>query len=268
MSVKNIRLVKSLPRTGLICLTGAMLMANRASAISTVDLGAADAFAVLGGSAVTSSGPTIINGNVGASPGTAIAGFPPGLVVGTVHAGDGVASQAQIDLAIAYDDAASRSGVSTGASLGGTTQLPGVHSSGTFEITGTLTLDAQGNPDAVFIFQTASTLVTAAASVVNLINGAQANHVFWQVGSSATLGDFSDFTGNILALSSITATTGANIEGRLLARNGEVTLNSNVITRADGGVNASVPEAGNTMWILAAGFGLLFGLRRFNAIPS
>nr|MDQ3371322.1 ice-binding family protein [Actinomycetota bacterium] len=114
--------------------------------------------------------------------------------------------------------------------------------SGTFEITGALTLDAQGDPDAVFIFQTDSTLITASASRVVLINGAQACNVFWQIGSSATLGTNSSFAGNILALTSITATTGATVDGRLLARNGAVTLDSNTITASQCAVAVPVPE--------------------------
>jgi hypothetical protein len=120
------------------------------------------------------------------------------------------------------------------AELGGTTKTAGVYDSadGTFGITGTLTLDAQGDPNAVFIFKTASTLITAGASSVVLVNDAQACNVFWQVGSSATLGTNSTFNGNILALTSITLTTGANVNGRVLARNGAVTLDTNTITKA------------------------------------
>jgi len=154
---------------------------------------------------------------------------------GQLHLTDAVAEQAKVDLVTAYNDAASRGPTTTVATeLGGQTLTEGVYASaaGTFGITGTLTLDAQGDPNAVFVFQMASTLVTASASSVNLINGAEACNVFWQVGSSATLGTDSSFSGNILALTSITLTTGATVEGRALARNGAVTLDTNTITRA------------------------------------
>jgi len=214
----------------------ASLMGVRSSAsaaMGPVPLGTAANFAVLAGSTVTSTGPTIINGDLGLSPGTSVTGFPPGQVNGTIHAADSLALQAQADLTGAYDDAAASPVTATiPVELGGTTETPGTYDSaaGTFGITGTLTLDAQGNPDAVFIFQAASTLITAAASNVNLINGAQASNVFWVVGSSATLGANSALQGNVLALTSITVTTGATINGRALALNGAVTLDTNTIT--------------------------------------
>ena len=161
-------------------------------------------------------------------------GFPPGQVNGTVHAADSVALQAQNDLTAAYDDAAASPVTATiPVELGGTTETPGVYASaaGTFGITGTLTLDAQGDPNAVFIFKAASTLITASASNVNLVNGAQAANVFWEVGSSATLGTSSTFQGNILALASITVTTGVTVDGRALARNAAVTLDTDTITK-------------------------------------
>ncbi|MDH2428060.1 ice-binding family protein [Sphaerisporangium sp. TRM90804] len=209
---------------------------NAASAQTPVGLGTATTFAVLAGSAVTNTGPSVVTGDLGVSPGASVTGFPPGLVIGAIHAADAVATQAQADLTTAYNDAASRTPTGTvPTELGGTTLTHGVYNSvsGTFQLTGNLTLDAQGDPNAVFIFQTASTLVTASGSTVTLINGAQACNVFWQVGSSATLGTNSGFVGNILALTSITVTTGATVNGRLLARNGAVTLDTNVVTRAD-----------------------------------
>ncbi len=204
-------------------------------AATTVGLGSADGFAVLGGSTITNTGSTTINGNVGLSPGTSVTGFPPGTINGTQSIGNAAATQAQTDLAAAYTNAAGQSTSSTVATeLGGTTKTAGVYdsASGTFGINGTLTLDAQGNPNAVFIFKTASTLLTGGASSVALANGAQACNVFWQVGSSATLGTNSTFKGSILALQSATLTTGANVEGRVLARNGAVTLDGNIINRA------------------------------------
>lgn len=206
--------------------------------IAPVSLGTAADFAVLAGSAITNTGPTTITGSIGLSPGTSVTGFSTAPTNGTVNAADGVASQAKTDLAGAYDDAAGRATTATvPVELGGTTRTPGVYESaaGTFEITGSVTLDAKGDPNAVFIFKAASTLVTASASRVNLVNGARAANVFWQVGSSATLGTYSLLRGNVLALTSITVTTGATVDGRMLARNGAVTLDSDMITRTPGG---------------------------------
>jgi Ice-binding-like/Domain of unknown function DUF11 len=203
------------------------------AATTAVPLGTAANFAVLAGSTITNTGATTINGDLGLNPGTAVTGFPPGTVNGTVYAADSVALQAQNDLTTAYNDAAAETVTATiPTELGGTTVTPGVYNSaaGTFGITGTLTLDAQGNPNAIFIFQAASTLITASASNVSLINGAQASNVFWVVGSSATLGTNSTLQGSILALTSITVTTGTTIDGRALARNGAVTLDTNTIT--------------------------------------
>jgi HD-GYP domain-containing protein (c-di-GMP phosphodiesterase class II) len=203
-----------------------------------VSLGSAANFAVLAGSTITNTGATSITGNVGLSPGTAVTGFLGGLLDVTVHADNDVALQAKTDLAGAYDDAATRTTTDTiPVELGGTTQTPGVYdtAAGTFGITGTVTMDAQGDPNAVFIFKAASTLITASASHVKLINGAQASNVFWQVGSSATLGTYSVLRGNVLALASITVTTGTTVDGRMLARTGAVTLDSDTITRTPGG---------------------------------
>jgi hypothetical protein len=200
-----------------------------------VGLGTADDFAVLAGESITNTGPTTITGDVGIHPGTSVTGFESVTLNGELHETDAVAEQAKVDLVTAYNDAAGRGPVTTVATeLGGQALTGGVYdsSSGTFGITGTLTLDAEGDPNAVFIFQMESTLITASASDVNLINGAQACNVFWQVGSSATLGTGSSFSGNILALTSITLNTGATVEGRVLARNGSVTLDTNTITRA------------------------------------
>ena len=155
-----------------------------------VGLGTATPYAVLAGTTVTNTGPSVISGNVGVSPGTAITGFPPGLVnAGTIHAADAAALQAKNDLTTAYNDAAGRSPVvdETSQNLGGQTLVPGVYSAASgMALTGTVTLDAQGDPDAVFVFQAGSTLITASSSRVALIGGAQACNVFWQVGSSAT----------------------------------------------------------------------------------
>jgi hypothetical protein len=196
-----------------------------------VALGSASTFAVLAASTVTSIAPTTINGDLGLSPGTSVTGSPT--VNGTIHIADTAAAQAQQALTTAYNDAGSRAGAITLAgNIGGLTLTPGVYrSSSSLAISsGELTLDAQGDPNAVFIFQMASTLVTTSGRQVILTGGAQAANVFWQVGSSATLGTGSVFKGTIMALASITVTTGATVEGRLLARTAAVTLDSNTIT--------------------------------------
>ena len=189
-------------------------------------------FSVLAGSTVTNTGSTVVSGDVGVSPGTAVTGFPPGLASGAIHSADGAAAQAQIALTAGYVDAAGRAGGTAKAGdLVGQTLTAGVYTStSSLAISGDVTLDAQGNPDAVFIFQISSTLTTGSGSHVVLANGAKACNVFWQVGSSATLGTNSVFKGNILALTSITITTGVNLEGRALARNGAVTLDTDVIS--------------------------------------
>lgn len=207
------------------------------AAPTNVPLYSTSNFAVLGGSAITNTGPTTIGGSAGGDiglyPGSSFTGSTSVTSSGVQHINDEVARIAQEDLVTVYNDTAGRTEVvRINSELGGTTLFPGVYDSadGTFEITGTLTLDAQDDPDGVFIFKTASTLITASDSNVVLIGGSQSCHVFWQVGSSATLGTDSNFVGHIFALTSITATTGAEIEGQLLARNGAVTLDSNTIT--------------------------------------
>jgi Ice-binding-like len=205
------------------------------SAATAPSLGTAASFAVLGASAVTNTGPTVINGNLGVSPGTAVTGFPPGIVVppGTIHAADAAAAGAQSDNTIAYNALAGQvcNFNLTGQDLGGLTLSPGVYCfSSSAQLTGTLTLNAQGNSNAVFIFQIGSTLTTASNSSVNIINGGSACNLFWQVGSSATLGTTTSFIGNILALTSITLNTGAGMSGRALAQTGAVTMDSNIVS--------------------------------------
>jgi uncharacterized protein with beta-barrel porin domain len=194
----------------------------------------AGSFGVLAGSTVTNTGSTVINGDLGVSPGSAITGFPPGIVNGTIHAADAVAGQAQIDNTNAYNVLAGRPITSnlTGQDLGGKTLIAGVYGfNSSAQLTGTLILDGQGNPNSVFIINIGSTLTTASGSSILLINGAQGGNVFFRVGSSATLGTSTSFTGDILALTSITLNTSAKIIcGDALAQNGAVTLDSNTIT--------------------------------------
>jgi hypothetical protein len=210
-----------------------LLSAVCSFAQSAVPLGTAANFAVLGGTTVTNTGATTIDGSVGVAPGTAITGFPPGVVTGgAIHPGDATAVQAQSDLTVAYNDAAAETvtQVLTGQDLGGLTLTPGVYFfASSAQLTGTLTLNGLGNANAIFVFQIGSTLTTATNAAVTAINGAQSANIFWQVGSSATLGSGTSFIGNILALTSITTTTGAFVAGRLLARNGAVTLDTNAI---------------------------------------
>jgi hypothetical protein len=195
-----------------------------------VDLGPAAAFAVLGYAAVTSTGPTSITGHVGTTV-SGDTGLTPAQVSGQIFATSptaAVAAHAAVAAAQVFLDNLTASPL-PGVELGGRTITPGVYQGGTIEVTGTVVLDAGGDPNALFVFKAASTLVTASASRVVLANGAQASNVFWQVGSSATLGTSTQFAGTVIANISITATTGVTVIGRLIARNGAVTLDSNTI---------------------------------------
>ena len=211
-------------------------VAANAAGPTTVNLGAADSFAVLAGTpAVTNTGATQISGDVGIHPGAAVTGFPPGQVNGTIHAADAVALQAKNSLTAAYLDAAGRpmsASVAAGTLSG--TLVGGVYNSGgfTLSIAGTVTLDGQNDPSSVWIFQATSDLVTASASTVAFVNGAQPCNVFWQVTSSATLGSGSSFVGTILANTSVTMANGVVMNGRALARTGDVTLINDTIARS------------------------------------
>jgi len=205
-----------------------------ALAATSPRLGTALNFTVLAGSTITNTGPSVITGNLGLHAGSAVTGFPPGVVTGVKHVHDAVALRAKNDLKTAYTDAANAPTTSdlTGKNLGGKNLVPGVYKfSSSAQLTGALTLSGKG----VFIFKIGSTLTTASNATVRLTNGAQACAVYWQVGSSATLGTSTHFQGNLMALTSITLNTNANIlTGRALARNGALTLHSNWITPPTG----------------------------------
>lgn len=211
-------------------------------------LGTASGFAVLGATpSVTNTGPSVISGSVGVWPAASITGFPPGVVVlgtGALHPGDAIAQQAQTDTTAAYLQLAGLVSAPIAPGLGGQSLTPGIYNAGAANLTGTLTLNGPG----LYVFQTTA-LTTAAgpgAAVVSLTNGATPCDVWWQVGSSASLGTFTAFQGNILALTSITIATSASLQGRALARNGTVTLDSNSINACTGGTVPPflVPPAG------------------------
>lgn len=254
-----------------------LFLAAPAALAQDAYLGSAEDFAVLAGSTVTNTGPTVVTGDLGVSPGTAVTGFPPGIVSqGTIHLNDAVAQQAQTDLTTAYTTLA---GLPCGTDLTGqdlgtlvAPLTPGVYCfSSSAQLTGTLTLDAQGDPDAEFIFQIGSTLTTASGSRVEVINGGTGCNVYWQVGSSATLGTTTSLVGNILAQASITLTTGANLEGRALARTEAVTLDSNRVggcgAGADQGVGGipTLDTAGLTIFVLLLATAGVILVNRFSA---
>ena len=225
-------------------------------------LGTAANFAVLGGSTVTSTGFSVLSGgDLGVSPGTAVTGFGPGVLSGAIHAGDPVAAQAQLDLAAGSALLAGMTCTTalTGQDLGGMALAPGVYCfASSAQLTGNLILDAQGSPDAVFVFQIGSTLTTAVNSTVRVINGGRVCNVFWQVGSSATIGTGTQFAGNLIAVASITLNHGVVLDGRALARAGAVTMDADSVSAANcggGGIvqcrqrakgNGSITVAGGT----------------------
>ncbi len=247
---------------GIVLSIGLSLAAGARAA--EIDLGTANNFAVLAGSTIGNTGPTVVQGgDIGLSPGTLVTGFPPGVLDSpfVTDVTDAVALQAQDDLGGAFDAAAALTPTEnlTGSDLGGLTLTPGVYSfSSSAQLTGTLTLNDQGDPDAVFVFQIGSTLTTAVDSSVVSINDPSVPgiSVFWQVGSSATLGTGTFFEGNILAGSSITVGAGSDSDGRLLAEAGFVTLDDDTITTppaeglANGGGGSPVPDAGSPLLLL------------------
>lgn len=199
-----------------------------------VPMAGASSLAILAGSAVTSTGATVITGDLGLSPGTSVGGFPPGILNGTLHINDAIATQAKLDLTAAYNDAAGRTAtdiVTLSGNIGGLTLTPGLYkSTSSLAISsGDLTFDAKGNANAVFIIQIASTLTTTSGRKVILSGGALASNIFWQVGSSATFGTTSVFKGTVMAMQAITFNTGATLNGRALARNGGIVLAGNTI---------------------------------------
>ena len=202
----------------------------------TVALGASSNFAILGGSAITSTGATNITGDLGLSPGTSCGGFPPGIIVGTKLINTIEATTAKLDLTAAYNDAAGRTStdiVTLSGNIGGLTLTPGLYkTTSTLALSsGDLTFDAKGNANAVFIIQIASSLTVTSGRKVILTGGASAANIFWQVGSSATFGTTSVFKGTIMAMQSITFETGASLTGRALARSAGIVMAGNVIVK-------------------------------------
>lgn len=200
-----------------------------------INLGSTNAFAILAGSTVSNTGPSIITGDLGVSPGTAVVGIPPGILNGAIFTGVGsAAGQAKLDLTNAYNEAAGRStsSISLPGDLSGLTLYPGLYTNSTSVMlsAGNVTLDAQGDSHAVFVFQMGSTLTAGTSTQVILSGGAKATNIYWQVGTSASLGTYSRFKGNILASASITLATGATLDGRALTQDGAVTLDASVIT--------------------------------------
>ncbi len=239
-----------------------------AAIVATVPLATSANYAVLGGSAVTNTGGSVLNGSLGLSPGSSISGFPPGTVVppGTTDDNNAAAAQAQSDLTAAYINAAGRPiTATTTADLANLQLQAGVYagpSHGALSLTGPLVLDGAGDSTSVFIFQTNSSLVTASSSTVTLINGAQECNVFWQVGSDATLGTGSTFRGNLMALNAISVTTGVTVHGRALARNAAVTLDTDTFVNPSCAVTApptttappATTAAGGTTETASSGF--------------
>src|ERR1700726_2101111 len=215
-----------------------LLATSWSATAAVISLGAADSFAVLGASTVTNTGATVVNGDLGVSPGTAVTGFGPGVVLnGSIHMNDALAMQAHADAATAYAQLAGETPTTdlSGMNLGGMILMPGVYHFGTTaQLSGTLTLNTGGDPNAAFHFQIGTTLTTDPSSLITLLNGNSVN-IFWQVGTSATIGVGSVFYGNILADQSITVNNGATINGRAMAINAAVTLDTNTINGFDTG---------------------------------
>jgi len=218
---------------GTVLVMGILAITNSSKQSGARGPGTADKFAILAGETITSTGATTVSGQIGLYPGTSITQTPDIVLNGSIHLAKGAARNAKDALVTSYNEAEAAATTEViSADLGGRTLVAGVYTaSSSMGLTGTLTLDAQGDPDATWIFQAGSTLTTASSSSVVIINGGTNCNVFWQVGSSATLGSGSTLVGTVMALTSISANDGATIEGRLLARNGSVTLIANTISR-------------------------------------
>lgn len=248
------------------------------------DLGS---FAVLGGSTVTNTGATTINGNLGVDPGTSITGFPPGTVTGTIYSAGSFSGLAQSQLVGALTSLGSLGPGTTlsSANLTGLTLLPGVYTvpAGTTNLAGTLTLNGNGNPDARWVFEMPSTLITSSNAVVNVIDTGSGASLYWDVGSSATLGTDTSFEGNILASTSITLDTGASIDcGRALANGGAVTMDANNVSTGctgsqvsalagssglNGGESVSIVPEPSTFFLFCAGLAGMVAFRKFSFSP-
>jgi hypothetical protein len=253
-------------------LSSALFASSAIAAPATVGLGTATSFSVLAGSTVTNTGPTTMFGDLGLAPGSSVTGAP--VVLGQTHVSDAVAIQAKTDLTTAYNDAAGRpTEGSAGTDLAGQTFTAGVRtaSSALLLSSGSVILDAQGDPNAVFIFQIGSTLITGSNTTVQLINGAQACNVFWQVGSSATLGTGTRFVGTVMAAETITANTAATIHGRLLAQTAAVNLDTNTITQSNcaiEGTETTTPEETTALEVTTTGGGTTTGGTTTGTTPS
>jgi hypothetical protein len=233
-----------------------LIATSWSAAASVIPLGAAESVAVLGASTVTNAGPTNVNGDVALSPGVSVTGFPPGMISnGSIHIGDALATQAHADASTAYAQLVGETFTTdlSGQNLGGMILMPGVYHFATAAVlSGTLTLDTGGDPNATFHFQIGTTLTTDPGSMITLLNGSSSN-IFWQVGTSATIGVDSTFYGNILADQSITVNSGATINGRAMAINAAVTLDTDTI------IAPVVPEP--STWFAGA---LAFGVVGFS----
>ncbi|MDA0178763.1 ice-binding family protein [Solirubrobacter phytolaccae] len=242
-----------------------------AASAAPVDLATAKPFVVLGGSAVTNTGPSVLNGELGVSPGTALTGFGIATLNGAVHNNDAVAAQAQLDLTNAYGVAAGQPLTVdlSGTDLGGLVLTPGAYRfTSSAQLTGTLTLDAQNDPAAQFVFQIGSALTTASVSRVSLVGAATPCNVYWQVGTSATLDTGTAFQGNLMAAASISLNNAATVQGRLLASSGQISLINNVIDASMCAATPTTPTDTSTTGPPSTGTGTGSGSGSGGAAPT